>query len=70
MLKFAANINKKIYFVLSGYAICVLLRIAVGLYFNDREIDVLLNQFSWGTSILFVVTIISFRIYEYYFPKE
>lgn len=62
--------NKKIYFVLSGYAICVLLRIAVGLYFNDREIDVLLNQFSWVTSILFVIAIISFRIYEYYFPKE
>jgi len=52
------NVNKKIYFVLCGYAICVLLRIAVGLYFNDREIDVLLNQFSWLTTILFFITII------------
>ncbi len=59
--KAMTNVNKKIYFVLCGYAICVLLRIAVGLYFNDREINVLLNQFSWLTTILFLVTIIYVR---------
>ncbi|MBB6003334.1 hypothetical protein HNP25_001990 [Arcicella rosea] len=52
------NVNKNIYFVLCVYAICVLLRIAVGLYFNDKGIDILLNQFSWVSTILFFVTMI------------
>ncbi|MEA5138465.1 hypothetical protein [Arcicella rigui] len=61
--------KKSILYLLIAFAICVCSRIIIGLYFHNQEVDKRLNQFSWAAVFLFLLGMISIRVY-YTFNKN
>ncbi len=57
-------------YLLWGFAICVFLRISLGMYFNNSKADTILNQLSWVYVILFLVGVVSIRGYYYFLNKK
>lgn len=57
-------------YILIAFAVCVSAKIVIGIYFNDREVDEILNQLSWVYIILFLMGMIAVRSYFYFFKKN